>query len=207
MHTLQKNELGDNALYHISALLEKLKKLELPQEGILGQSSLTPTAIQSFPNSRNVVPGEARLIIDYRNVPSDDTDSILNRLEQLAPDIEFRLESNEYKSANGKVHMKDARARDGFLSPGENKFIQQARESFQATLNTYNRDFAEDCWWFATDAPLLAASKTKSGSDCIVFGFGPGEEELAHTTNESISIEDLKIAREAYKNLLMAYSN
>ncbi|MEM6430974.1 MAG: M20/M25/M40 family metallo-hydrolase, partial [Deinococcota bacterium] len=63
------NNLGLNALYEAAEVLKTLEILELPTGGRLHGSSLTPTNLASSPDSHNVVPGEARLVIDYRNIP------------------------------------------------------------------------------------------------------------------------------------------
>jgi acetylornithine deacetylase/succinyl-diaminopimelate desuccinylase-like protein len=55
-------------------------------------------------------------------------------------------------------------------------------------------------WWFCTDAPYLSASGAP------VIGFGPGLEDLAHTTSERVPIKHLEIARKVYADLVLAYS-
>ena len=39
----------------------------------------------------------------------------------------------------------------------------------------------------------------------VVIGFGPGEEELAHTTDESVEVEGLHAARAGYRALAHAF--
>jgi succinyl-diaminopimelate desuccinylase len=79
-----KNELGENALYRAGQFLGKVEWLELPQGGPLVGSSITPTTLVSHPqNGKNVVPGRADLTLDYRNIPGDDPEAILARLQAL----------------------------------------------------------------------------------------------------------------------------
>ena len=195
-----KNSLGDNALYRAAALLRQLETLELPQGGPLLGSSLTPTQLQSFPlGGANVVPGRASMTIDYRNIPGDDPETIIERLQALAPEARFSIGQEHAQSENGQVKLSFPRVAVPYLAPGENPLVNRAREVIATALQSHQRPFEEDCWWFATDAPYLA----KRGA--IVLGFGPGEEELAHTSRESVPLEHLSVARDVYSALVRDY--
>jgi acetylornithine deacetylase/succinyl-diaminopimelate desuccinylase-like protein len=67
-------------------------------------------------------------------------------------------------------------------------------------LSDHGTALEEGYWWFATDAPYLA----KTGA--TVVGFGPGEEELAHTTRESVCVRELALAREGYAALVRRFT-
>ncbi len=197
-----KNELGDNALYHAADLLEQLRDLELPKGGPLQGSSLTPTWLRSQPqDSANVVPGGAKLVLDYRNIPGDEPEDILARLQKLAPEAHFELPSEFAHSENGKIHRDFPCASPPYLTPSDSPWITRARQVIKRELANCDRPLAEDCWWFSTDAPHLA----KTGA--VVIGFGPGEEELAHTTQESVPLSHLSAARRVYAALALAASN
>lgn len=197
-----KNELGHNPLYDLAEFLQTLKSFDLPQGGPLIGSSLTPTFVQSHPiDGKNVVPGEANLIIDYRNIPGDEPELVLEKLKALAPNASFSIGTEYGVSESGKMSMSYPRIAFPYLTPGENSFVQAARPVIKKSLNRFNKDFVERCWWFATDAPYLA----KSGAPII--GFGPGLEDYAHTTQEHVPVEHLQIARAVYKDLAMAFSN
>lgn len=196
-----KNELGHNPLYDLADFIDKLKAIELPKGGPLLGSSLTPTFIQSQPiGGKNVVPGEVRLVIDYRNIPDDEPEAILQRLQALASSARFSIGVEQAVAETGKFSSSYPRIAPAYLTAGENCFVQKARPVIKASLARFNQTFAERCWWFATDAPYLA----KHGAP--VIGFGPGLEELAHTTQERVAVKHLSIAREVYKDLLVAYS-
>ena len=196
-----KSENGDNALYHAADFLQKLRDLELPQGGPLGASTLTPSKLESYPiESTNVVPGSAKLVLDYRNIPSDEPKDILARLRALAPEASFDVQDIEAQSENGEIVMTYPRAIPSYLCPGENALVNTARRSVKETLEQYNIAFEERVWWFATDAPHLA----KTGAPII--GFGPGDENLAHTTQECVPVQHIEIARAVYRDLALAYS-
>lgn len=194
-----KPELGENALLRAAAYLQRLQELELPQGGPLGGSTATPTRLITLPeDGANVVPGEAVITIDYRNLPTDPVDEVVARLAALDPAATIALPEEDARSESGGVTMRYPRVNDGYLADAADPLVGPVRESLRATLAGYGRDLAEGVWWFATDAPMLAAH------GATVLGFGPGEPELAHTTRESVPIEHLEIATEAYRDLLVA---
>jgi succinyl-diaminopimelate desuccinylase len=195
-----KSELGDNAIYRAMEFLEKLQTLELPKSGILGGSSVTPTLLTSYPrDSYNVVPGRADLNLDYRMIPGDEAGDILARLQPLAPEATFTIPIDELVSEDGSFKV-EAGIMPPYLAPGESKYVTLARQTIKESLQPYGVPYGERTWWFGTDAPHLA----KMGA--VVVGFGPGNEELAHTTRECVPVEHLRIARDIYTKLALAYS-
>ena len=196
-----KNELGDNALYHAAELLDKLRILELPAGGPLGGSTLTPTHLVSQPqNGKNVVPGRADLTIDYRNIPGDEPAAILERLKTLLPAATFVVHDVEAKSEDGAVTVRYPQYIEPYLAPGENWLVNVARAALKKSLEPFGVPFEERVWWFATDAPHL------SEMGCPVIGFGPGDEDLAHTTRERVPLRHLEVARVVYRDLALAYA-
>lgn len=196
-----KNELGDNALYHAAELLQKLRGLELPAGGPLGGSTLTPTHLLSHPqNGKNVVPGRADLTIDYRNIPGDEPAEILERLRAIAPKATLTVPEIETQSEDGALKLRYPQYVDPYLAPGENRLVNVAREALKESLEPFKVPYEERVWWFATDAPHLAEM------GCPVIGFGPGDEDLAHTTRERVPVRHLEVARAAYRALALAYS-
>ncbi|NBC96685.1 MAG: M20/M25/M40 family metallo-hydrolase [Deinococcus-Thermus bacterium] len=196
-----KAELGDNALYRAARFLAKLENLSLPSGGPLGRSTATPTRLISRPaDGANVVPGEAVVTVDYRNLPNDPPDEVLARLQALDPAATLTITDEHAVSENGAVERTFPRVAPAYLAPGENRWTDRAREALRTVLPRHGVTFDEGTWWFATDAPHLATS------GAVVVGFGPGEEELAHTTRESVRLDALEIATDAYRELALRLS-
>ena len=197
-----KAELGENALSNAARFIAAMDALELPTGGPLRGSSATPTRLTTYPlDGANVVPGRAELIVDYRNVPGDEPDDIVARLRALSDDerVEILVPLEHGESANGKVKASYPRFAPPYLVPADHPAVGVARGVLRDVLASAGRSFEEGTWWFCTDAPHLSKASTP------VIGFGPGEEELAHTTNESVAVSDLVIARRAYRDLALAY--
>ncbi|MEX2501660.1 MAG: M20/M25/M40 family metallo-hydrolase [Trueperaceae bacterium] len=191
-----KADLGENALYRAAAFLTELQRTELPSGGPLHGSSATPTRLRSFPkDGANVVPGEAVLTIDYRNLPSDPPDEVLARLQALDAEATLVVTEEHAESESGAVQRTFARTNPAYLAPDDDPWTQRGRAVFREVLPAHGVPFEEGTWWFATDAPYLAAQGT------VVLGFGPGEEERAHTTSESVRIDSLEAATGIYRDV------
>jgi putative selenium metabolism hydrolase len=194
-----RNELGENALYYAADFLQRLRELELPAGGPLGGSSVTPTRLATFPESVNVVPGRAVLTLDYRTIPGDEAKAILARLAALAPEASFVVPLEDARSESGEVRMQFPRIAPAYAVPAGDPWVERAREALGEVFSGHGTALEEGYWWFATDAPYLA----KSGA--TVVGFGPGDEELAHTTRESVCVRELALAREGYAALVRRF--
>ena len=190
-------DLGQNALYRAAAFLRRLEALELPRGGPLGGSSLTPTGLSSFPpEGKNVVPGRADLTIDYRNLPDDEPEQIRARLQGLDPEARITVASVVAPYLAPRDHPLVDRVSEALRPVLERAGRSRFRVS-RAPLRTPGeapplRALEQGHWWFCTDAPELAAMAD------VVLGFGPGEEELAHTTRECVTLEELHLARLGY---------
>lgn len=196
-----KATLGENALYNAAHFLRELERCELPAGGPLGASTATPTDITTSPGGANVVPGMAEIIVDYRNVVEDEPQMAVARLESLDPRARVIIGEEQAVSENGKVHYRFPRINPAYLAPQESPEVAAARSTIRATLERCGRTYREGVWWFATDAPYLAVHGTP------VIGFGPGEPERAHTTQECVPLDHLAVARTVYRELALAYGD
>jgi len=197
-----KAELGENALYNAARYLTALEASELPTGGPLGGSSATATRLLHYPREgANVVPGGAVITVDYRNIPGDEPAEVLARLRALTSDQRFKFSfPHEHAvSEDGAVEASYTRVAPAYQTPLEHQAVATARSVLRRVVEEHDRTFEEGYWWFCTDAPHLARP------DRPVIGFGPGAEELAHTTRECVPLEDLKVARHAYRELALAY--
>ena len=201
-----KNELGDNALYRAGRFLAGLETLELPSGGPLGGSSLTPTSLTSYPlDGKNVVPGRAELTVDYRNIPGDEPGEILARLGALESTATLTIPDEHAVSESGEVSYTFPRIVPVYAAPSDHPDVEIARQTLMQVMQDAGQPFGEGHWWFGTDAPHLAKTTVKTAGGGVVIGFGPGEEELAHTTRESVPLDHLQLARQGYAALLRAY--
>jgi succinyl-diaminopimelate desuccinylase len=192
-----KAELGENALARAARFVTALDALDLPEAPLLGRSSATATQIRSFPEGgANVVPGRATLTIDYRFVPDDTRDRVVERLQALDPGAAFEVPFEAFSSEDGRVVLELHRGNGAYLLPGDDPAVTTALAALAAELG---RSVPLGAWWFATDAPHLAAMGAP------VLGFGPGNPELAHTQNEYVLVDQLHDATRGYRALANAF--
>ncbi|MFQ5577501.1 MAG: M20/M25/M40 family metallo-hydrolase, partial [Anaerolineae bacterium] len=82
-----------------------------------------------------------------------------------------------------------------FALPKTHPLVTQARQTLSRALG---REVAVDIWQFATDGGHLMAAGIPT------VGFGPGDETLAHTNRERISLNALTDALAGYAALSAA---
>jgi succinyl-diaminopimelate desuccinylase len=191
-----KASLGDNALSHAARYMLALEKLALPTHPVLGGSSATVTQCRSFPEGgANVVPGRADLTIDYRSVPGDEPDAIVARLQALDARARVTIESEEAASEDASVRMRFTRVNPAYGVDPQHPVVAWAQATLAGALGGVPE---VGHWWFATDAPHLAAMGAP------VIGFGPGDPEVAHTHREALPLAHLHAAARGYEALIRA---
>lgn len=189
--------LGENALSRAARFVTALETLELPSAARLGSASVTPTSLVTAPRGgTNVVPGEAELVIDYRSVPNEPREALLERLRALDPGAHLDVPEEVFASEDGAVRMTLPRENLPYLLDEDHPSVSIARRALSAALG---RPVEVDTWWFATDAPHLAPLGAP------IIGFGPGDPELAHTSAEHVSVEALHAGVSGYRALVSAF--
>lgn len=193
-----RSVLGHNALQDASAWLVALDALELPAGGPLTGSTATPVQLHASPDAANVVPGEAVITIDYRYIPGDGPAEILARLSELEPRAELSIRTQVARSEDGSVTEEVEVVSPAWSVDPALPLVRAARDGAEAALGAAGHQLTEGVWWFATDAPWIAAAGMP------VIGFGPGDPELAHTTRESVAVAELALARQVYTAMVLA---
>lgn len=193
---------GRNPLPALGRLLARLDTLELPRHPDLGKATLVPTRVTTDPASTNVVPGEAVLVCDARVIPGQSVDGLRQELggllracldDGLVGNVEipvFRRRSYEGLEMEMPADMPP------FLLPADHPAIRSAVEVLSEPLGGPPE---VGLWRFATDGGHF------SDAGMTVVGFGPGDEALAHTVDESLEVAELEAAVEAYASLVLEW--
>ncbi len=193
-----KSELGANALARAARFVLALEAMALPEHPRLGRSTATPTQLRTFPEEGpNVVPGLAQLTVDYRQVPGDAPESVVARLAALDPEAVVRVPEEVARSEDGAVERRFPRINGAYVLDPAHPSIAWAAEVLAGVRGGASIDVGT--WWFATDAPYLAAMGAP------ILGLGPGDPELAHTTREALPVDDLVAAVDDYRALATAF--
>ncbi len=191
------NHLGDNAIYKVLPIIEAISKLE-PQLGddpFLGHGMITVTDMAVETPSINAVPNQAIVYIDRRVTFGESVEQVIQQVRDLIPEAQ--------RSGDIRVEMLryDEPSYTGFVFPVDKYFpawaLDPAHPLVQAGLETAQRiglpEHPAGKWNFSTNGIYWAG---KAGIPSI--GFGPGEEETAHTVQDSVLLDDVVKATEFY---------
>lgn len=190
------NHLGDNAIYKLLPVIAGVRDLE-PQLGdheFLGHGKITVSDMLVQTPSINAVPDEAVIFIDRRMTFGETKEQVRGQVEALIPP--------EYKdSVKLEELFYDEPSYTGFVFPvdkyfpawalDENHPLVQAGQLAREEIGLTHAPSGK--WNFSTNGIYWAG---KAGIPSI--GFGPGDEETAHTVNDSVSLEDMVKATEFY---------
>lgn len=187
------NHLGDNALYKLLPIIEQIKNLEadLPNDDFLGDAKISVTTIEVQAGSRNVVPGSATAFVDRRLTAGEDAYEELERLKSfVAGRNDISITIPEFDEASYT----------GFIFPLEMVYptwlLEENHPFVQAGLNTAHQLGLSPQitkWDFSTNG-VYWAGKAKIPT----IGFGPGEEQYAHTVLDQVRLDDVVTATEWY---------
>lgn len=196
--------LGRNPHYVAAAFLSKLSGLDMSHDESLGSSTVVPTLYATDQISPNVIPSEVYLDLDWRNTPDESPESIVDKIESLAerclaePDRDdfkatVTINSTEFTTYTGMKKMFPA-VFPSFLLAADHPLVTAAQSTLKEVVG---EDRGADIWRFATDGGHLMAA------DIPTIGFGPGDETLAHTNQERISLAQMEEAVVAYAALTL----
>lgn len=192
---------GINALDPIARLIAAVNDLDMRSDPDLGTSTCVPSLIHTDQTSANVVPGEVWLTCDWRNVPGESGEDARAKLQELAdravaesraalgvddqadaPRMEVTLTPVSRASFTGMT-IDYAADNPAYIVRADHPALAAAKRALDEGLS---RDVPVGVWQFASDGGHFALA----GMTCI--GFGPGDDLLAHTVNESIPIPELE---------------
>jgi putative selenium metabolism hydrolase len=182
---------GVNPLLSLGRFLSRLDEIPHSEVEELGPSTVAPTLLSTDQTSPNVIPAEARQTLDWRNVPGETEDVILERVRSLVdqvlePGATARLSNpvNPYVTYTGELRPIPAN-NPTYLLAADHPLVVAASEIATEALG---REAGVGVWDFATDGGHFA----QSGLDPV--GFGPGDEFLAHTVDEHLELAELEQA-------------
>jgi len=190
------NHLGDNAIYKLLPVIAGIRDLEpkLGDHEFLGHGKITVSDMHVQTPSLNAVPDEAIIYIDRRMTFGETKEQVKKQVEDLIP-AEFK------DSVKVEELFYDDPSYTGFVFPVDKYFPAWALDEGHALVQAGQlarksiglTEAPSSKWNFSTNGIYWAG---KAGIPSI--GFGPGDEETAHTVRDSVSLEDMVKATEFY---------
>ncbi len=186
-------ERGVNAVYKLAPIVGDIEALapHLATDPFLGKGSITVSWIDCTSPSFNAVPDSARLVVDRRLTLGETPEAALAQLAALPHlgDAELRVLRWEGTAWTGKAAQQEQIFPTWVLAE-EHPLVQAVANAAHAVLG---RRPAISRWTFSTNG---VATMGRLGIPTV--GFAPGKEELAHSTNEWVAVEDLVTATAVY---------
>ncbi len=186
-------ERGDNPVYKMARLVEEVEKLNerLPADPFLGKGSIAVTQIRSLSPSLCAVPGACSIHLDRRLTAGETKESAVAEVRALpgAENAEIEILTYDTPSYTGLVYPME-KYYPTWVLPESHAVTQAAIATFG---KLWDRAPVVDKWTFSTNG---VGSMGLMGVPTI--GFGPGEEEVAHSVGERIPIQHLVDAAQFY---------
>ncbi len=178
-------ERGVNPHLVAARFLLKLEEVSLGRHPELGAATLTPTLYLTDQTSRNVVPGQVDVHLDWRLVPGDEPETLVEELQQVLDDClipdsrgEVSLMQRSLQTYTGHQQAMPVLTQS-YLLPKDHCLLRESQAILSEILE---REVPVGEWRFATDG----GHTMHTGIPTI--GFSPCEEHLAHTSEDRVSI-------------------
>lgn len=197
-------EKGINAVYKMAKVIDAIRTLVPTEHPVLGKGILELTDIKSAPYpGASVVPEYCRVTYDRRLLVGETKESVLapviGLLDKLmAEDPQLKVKAS-YAVGQEKCHtgnlIEGERFFPGWLYDRNDDFVQAVyrklqEKGFTPEITQYN---------FCTNGSHYAGE-----AGIKTFGLGPSRENLAHTVNEYIEVEQLTKVTECYYGVMEA---
>lgn len=198
-------EVGRNAVEAMADLITGLRTVHLPVHPDLGPGILVLTDIVSRPYpSLSVVPDRCTATFDRRTLPGETEEDVLAPIKLLAKEIstardvqiDIGIAVDDITTYTG-FEMFAPNFAPAWINSRESHFVETALQGLRLG---------------GVPAELMYYAFCTNGSGSAgtlgipTLGFGPGREDVAHTTDEYISFDDLLKGARGYSALASSLS-
>ena len=197
-------EKGVNAVYKMCKVVQVIAKLIPPEQPVLGKGILELTDIKSNPYpGASVVPEYCRATYDRRLLTGETKESVLAPIQSLlnqlmAEDPQLKAKVS-YATGSEKCYtgndITGERFFPGWLYDEDDPRVQAVMKElksrgYEPEITQYN---------FCTNGSHYAGE-----AGIFTIGMGPSLENLAHTVNEYVEIEQLEKVTDCYMGIMKA---
>ncbi len=193
-------ELGRNAIYSAARIIfgVELMSSQFLNDAFLGKGSAAVTWIRSESPSRNAVPPICSFYVDRRLTLGETEAKALAEIRSivLREGVEAEIAVNEYEARSYTGYTWKVREYyPAWLIPQSHPLVQAGLRAAERVLGFRP---SVGCWKFSTDGTY-----TMGEAGIPTIGFGPGDEEQAHSPDERVRIEDVLAAAEIYAEMVL----
>ena len=186
-------ERAVNPNYALASFLSRLEAAaaeQLRAHPVLGPTSVSPTIIEVDTTSINVTPAWTRVLLDFRT-SSESVNSLVAFIDRLAGDSSHSLDYAEGMEPDDSDELIA-----GFYTAPDSQLVLRTRAALGRGMG---REPELIRYRFATDGRHMAPYGIP------VLGFAPGQEEMAHTAGESISLDQMAESLRGHMQLLREF--
>jgi putative selenium metabolism hydrolase len=193
-------DLGENAVYTAARLVFGLELLasQLAGDAFLGPGTLAVTSVSSQASSRNAIPDRCELIVDRRLTSGENETMAIAEVQRLIAregvNAQVDITEHDIKSYSGCTYHARA-SYPAWVISEDDPLVQAAVRAARAQLGRRPR---VGHWDFSTEGVYTAQV-----AGIPTVGFGPGDPQLAHTSDENVEIADVVSAAEVYAQLAL----
>ena len=191
----------DNTIHLAAKAISTLKDIKFTNSHEMGEGVLTPTGLITNSNT-SMAPSETVIRFDRRTVPGDTEDlakkeimDIVNKIDPKA--FSLKIEKSTTITYTGEKIICEKSFKPWTLDK-EHLLVKSLTEAVKKN----GIDVDMGYWGFCTNGVESMGNRQVN-----TIGLGPGNEELAHTTDEYIEIEQLHSACKVYQNLIEIVDN
>jgi len=184
---------GVNALYKMAPIISDVEVLneDLAEDEFLGKGSIIVSSIECTTPSLNAVPDSARIYLDRRLTVGETVDSAMAEIAALPHLGDAEVELLQYDATSWRgTRASQEKYFPTWVLEENHPLVKGVAEAAAEVLGTPT---PVSRWHFSTNG---VATMGVFGIPTV--GFAPGLEELAHTTEERVKIEDLVKATAVY---------
>lgn len=195
-------EKGVNAVHMMMRLIERIEQVTPLEQPVLGQGICVLTDIKSTPYpGASVVPSSCRATYDRRLLVGEDEESVLAPFKQIIAELSDAIPEFKAKVyfAEGEENcytgdtIKGLRFFPAWLHDESEPFMQDVL----GELRLAGLEPAISHYAFCTNGSHYAGE-----AGIRTLGYGPSRENLAHTTDEYIEVEQLEKGVNGYHAIL-----
>ena len=190
--------LGENAIYIAARLIFGLELLagQLGDDEFLGSGTLAVTEVSSSAGSRNAVPDRCTLIIDRRLTLGENETKALSEVQRVIAreGVNADVQVSAYCTTSHTGYECETREfYPAWVIAPDHPLVEATVHAAQTQLK---RRPQITRWGFSTEGVYTAGE-----ANIPTVGFGPGREDIAHTADEHVRLEDVYSAAAVYAQL------
>ncbi len=191
-------DMGVNAIYGAAKIIFSLELMRsmLGDDAFLGAGSLAVTHIENIERTKNVIPDRCNFIIDRRLTMGETEARALADVQSLlakeAVDGNVRVADFHAASYTGKF-CEERKSYPAWIMDDHDPLVRSVSKTVQRVLGHKPK---LGHWYFST-----AGVYTMGYAGVPTVGFAPGDERLAHTANDQVSMNDCFSAAVGYAQI------